>query len=86
LLGAGVGGATLAVTLLLVRYFGPTGGSASLGAIWTLAGLASVGPWVSGLVADATGSYAPAILGFGIAVLPIAAISLALPREPLIES
>ncbi|WP_404478261.1 CynX/NimT family MFS transporter [Novosphingobium sp. BL-52-GroH] len=80
LLGAGVGGATLAVTLLLVRYFGPAGGSASLGAIWTLAGLAAIGPWVAGMVADATGGYGPALLGIGIAMVPIAMASLALPR------
>lgn len=80
LLGAGVGGATLAVTLLLVRYFGPAGGSASLGAIWTLAGLAAIGPWVAGMVADATGGYGPALLGIGIAMVPIAMASLALPQ------
>lgn len=82
LMGAGVGGATLTVTLLLVRYFGPAGGAASLGAVWTLAGLAALGPWISGMVADATGGYAPALIGFGIAMIPIAAASLALPREP----
>lgn len=82
LMGAGVGGATLTVTLLLVRYFGPAGGSASLGAIWTLAGLAALGPWISGMVADATGGYAAALIGFGIAMVPIALASLALPREP----
>ncbi|HUD30187.1 MAG TPA: MFS transporter [Novosphingobium sp.] len=82
LMGAGVGGATLTVTLLLVRYFGPAGGSASLGAIWTLAGLAALGPWISGMVADATGGYAPALVGFGIAMVPIVLASMALPREP----
>ncbi|EIZ81023.1 major facilitator transporter [Novosphingobium sp. Rr 2-17] len=82
LLGAGVGGATLTVTLLLVRYFGPGDGAASLGAIWTLAGLAALGPWGAGLVADATGSYAPGLLALGLVMVPIAAGSLLLPKEP----
>jgi len=81
LIGTGVGGSTLAVTLLLVHYFGPVQGSASLGPIWTLAGLAAVGPWLSGMAADATGSYAPALLGFGLMMVPVALATLALPAE-----
>lgn len=81
LIGTGVGGSTLAVTLLLVHYFGPVQGSASLGPIWTLAGLAAVGPWLSGMAADATGSYAPALLGFGLAMIPVALATLTLPAQ-----
>lgn len=82
LIGVGVGGSTLAVTLLLVRYFGPVQGSASLGPVWTLAGLAAVGPWLSGLAADATGGYAPALLGFGAMMVPVALATLVLPAVP----
>ena len=80
LLGAGTGGATLAVTWALVEQFGAEEGSASLGAVWTLAVLAAVGPWIAGLVADATGSYAPALAGIGVLMLPIALACLWLPR------
>ena len=82
LVGASVGGATLAVTLLLVRYFGPVQGPASLGAVWTLAGLAAFGPWVAGIIADASGSYAPAFSGIALLLLPVAGGSvLLLPRD-----
>ena len=81
LVGASVGGATLAVTLLLVHYFGPVQGAASLGAIWTLAGLAALGPWIAGLLADASVSYAPALGGIGLLLVPIAGGAvLLLPR------
>jgi len=82
LVGASVGGATLAVTLLLVRYFGSVQGAASLGAVWTLAGLAAFGPWFAGLIADASGSYAPAFSVIALLLLPIAGSSvLLLPRD-----
>ena len=82
LVGASVGGVTLAVTLLLVRYFGPVQGAASLGAVWTLAGLAAFGPWVAGIIADGSGSYAPAFSGIALLLLPVAAGSvLLLPRD-----
>lgn len=82
LTGASVGGVTLAATLLLVDYFGSAKGAAALGAIWTLAGLAAFGPWGAGFAADTTGSYAPALLAIGIALLPMAAFALLLPRPP----
>ncbi|MDF0487475.1 MFS transporter [Sphingomonas sp. H39-1-10] len=82
LVGVSVGGATLAVTLLLVRYFGPVQGAAALGAVWTLAGLAAFGPWIAGIIADSSGSYAPAFFGIALLLLPIAAGSaLLLPRD-----
>lgn len=80
LLGVGIGGATLAVTLLLVDYFGAEEGSASLGAIWTLAVLAAVGPWAAGVVADATGSYVPMLAGTGALMVPLALVCLWLPN------
>lgn len=84
LVGASVGGVTLAVTLLLVRYFGSVQGASALGAVWTLAGLAAAGPWVAGLVADSVGSYAPALVGIGMILLPIALCGLLLlPTEDL---
>lgn len=82
LMGVSAGGTTLAVTLLLVRYFGSVQGASALSAVWTLAGLSAIGPWISGLVADSTGGYAPALLGIGLVLVPIAVFGLLLlPRE-----
>lgn len=63
---------TLAVTVLLVRYFGDVGGTTGLATIWMLAGAAAVGPWIAGLVADRVGSFGPALTGLGLLLLPIA--------------
>jgi cyanate permease len=62
----------LAVAVLLVRYFGDVGGTTGLATIWTLAGAAAIGPWMAGLVADAIGSFAPALAGLGLLLVPIA--------------
>lgn len=81
LTGAGIGASTLAVTLLLVAYFGNSGGSAGLGAIWTLAGLAALGPWLAGTVADATGGYTWALGGLGALMVPVTGACLLLPSS-----
>jgi MFS family permease len=62
----------LAVTILLVEYFGDLGGTTALATIWTLAGAAAAGPWAAGLVADAGGSFRPALIALGLLLLPIA--------------
>jgi hypothetical protein len=62
----------LAVTVLLVEYFGDLGGTTALATIWTLAGAAAAGPWAAGLVADAGGSFRPALIGLGLLLVPIA--------------
>ena len=66
----------LAVAVLLVRYFGDVGGTTALATIWTLAGAAAIGPWIAGLVADAFGSFGPALAGLGLLLLPLAAGTL----------
>ncbi len=70
--GIGWSVTALAVTVLLVRYFGQKTGVAALAAIFMLAGAAAIGPAVAGSVADATGSFAPALGGLALVVLPIA--------------
>ncbi len=81
LLGSGIGAGTLAVTLLLMNYFGNARGSAGLGAVWTLAGLAALGPWLAGLSADATGGYTLVLAGLGALLVPVTGACLLLPRE-----
>jgi cyanate permease len=70
--GIGWSVTALAVTVLLVRYFGQKTGVAALAAIFMLAGAAAVGPAIAGSVADATGSFAPALAGLALVMLPIA--------------
>ena len=80
LLGGGVGAATLAVTLEMVAVFGREGGAAGNGAVWTLAGLAAFGPVLGGVSADGLGSFAPALVGLGLLVVPVAVGCLWLPK------
>jgi MFS family permease len=69
----------LAVTVLLVRYFGQKTGVAALAAIFMLAGAAAVGPAIAGSVADATGSFAPALVGLALILLPMALAVFVMP-------
>ena len=87
LFGAGWSVSCLAVTVLLVQYFGRQAGTAALAAIWMLAGAAAAGPAGAGYVADRTGSFAPMLCGLGLLLLPaaLAALSLRAPRERLYE-
>ncbi len=70
--GIGWSTSSLAVTVLLIRYFGAAAGTAALSTIWLVAGVATGGPYVAGLSADAAGSFTPALAALGIALLPIA--------------
>ncbi|CAN5403278.1 MFS transporter [soil metagenome] len=82
--GIGWAVATFAITVLLIRYFGNKGGAAALSAVWMLCGLAAAGPAIAGWTADSTGSFVPAIIGFGAVLLPLAASAcwLRLPGQP----
>jgi predicted MFS family arabinose efflux permease len=70
--GIGTAAAGVAVTILLIRYFGNRAGSAALSAIWMLCGIATAGPSAAGMVADATGSFAPALVLLGLLLFPAA--------------
>jgi MFS family permease len=77
--GIGWSVSCLAVTVLLIRYFGQMTGVAALAAIFMLAGAAAIGPVVAGMVADLTGSFSPALSGLALVLLPIALAVLVMP-------
>ncbi|HTJ64127.1 MAG TPA: MFS transporter [Alphaproteobacteria bacterium] len=79
LYGVGWSVTCLAVTVLLVRYFGQKTGVAGLAAIFMLAGAAAVGPAVAGAVADVTGSFTPALGGLALLLPPIALAAFVMP-------
>jgi cyanate permease len=70
--GVGWSTASLAVTVLLFRYFGNDAGAAALSTIWLLSGIAAFGPSAAGFAADLSGSFAPALLALAALQLPIA--------------
>jgi MFS family permease len=74
--GIGWSVATLAATVLLIRYFGNNSGTAALSAIWMLAGFSTAGPSLSGYMADVTGGFVPALSLFGLILVPIAIAAL----------
>ena len=74
--GVGWSVTTLAGTVLLLRYFGTRSGTAAQSTIWTLAGVATAGPYLAGLAADMTGSFVPALTFLGLLLLPIALTAL----------
>jgi MFS family permease len=82
--GAGWGAAYLAVTVLLIEYFGPNTGSAVLSTVWLLTGVAAFGPPAAGWVDDHFGSFSPAFIFGGLILLPIALLVLLLriPKPP----
>jgi MFS family permease len=67
--GLGWSVACVAITLYLIRLFGPRSGTTALSAIWTLSGLATAGPWAAGLWADRTGGFTQPL--WALAVLPL---------------
>ena len=86
--GVGWGAAYLAVTILLIEYFGPNTGSAVLSTVWLLTGVAAFGPPAAGLIDDRFGSFAPAFTFGGVMLLPLAlaALLLRVPRRGALPS
>lgn len=85
LFGVGSALVAMAVTVLLMDWFGPETGTAGLALCWTLAGLAALGPGLAGVLAQWTGSYAGALWLLGAACLPVALAAAALrPRHQVI--
>ena len=74
--GIGWSVTSLAVTILLIRCFGNRSGTAALSTIWMLAGFATAGPTIAGLMADLTGSFVAPLSLLGVMLLPIALSAL----------
>jgi MFS family permease len=67
--GLGWSVACVAITLYLIRLFGPRSGTTALSAVWTLSGFATAGPWAAGLWADRAGGFSQPL--WVLAVLPL---------------
>ena len=78
--GIGWGTAYLAITVLLIDYFGPRTGSAVLSLVWLLTGFAALGPTAAGMAADRLGTFAPAFEVSGALLLPVALAALLMGR------
>ena len=74
--GIGWSVTSLAVTILLIRCFGSRSGTAALSTIWMLAGFATAGPSIAGLMADLTGGFVSVLSVFGLMLAPVAAGAL----------
>lgn len=85
--GIGWSVARVAITILLIRYFGHKSGTAVMSTIWMLCGVAAGGPPAAGLVADLTGSFTPALSVLGLLLLPLAAAAVLMtsPRRKLVD-
>ncbi|PTR12101.1 MULTISPECIES: MFS transporter [unclassified Novosphingobium] len=86
LFGVGSALVAMAVTVLLMEWFGHETGTAGLALCWTLAGLAALGPGLAGVLAQWTGSYAGAIWLLGASCVPVAVAAGVLHRAKPIET
>lgn len=80
--GVGWGTAYLAITVLMIKYFGPRTGSDGMSLVWLLTVIAALAPAGAGAVADGLGSYGPAFVAGALMLLPIA-VGLLIVREPI---
>ncbi len=79
--GLGWGAAYVTITVLLIRYFGPTTGSSVLSVVWLLVVFSSLYPTLAGYVADRTGSFSLAFDGGGALLAPLA-LAVLMMRKP----
>jgi len=81
--GLGWGCVYLAVTVLMLRYFGRDCGTALMSTVWLLTGFAAAGPALAGLLADRFGTFAPVFDACGWLLVPIAlaALTMGAPRK-----
>jgi OFA family oxalate/formate antiporter-like MFS transporter len=81
--GLGWGSVYLAVTVLMLRYFGRECGTALMSTVWLLTGFAAAGPALAGLIADRFGTFAPVFDVCGLLLVPIALAAFAVgPPRP----
>ena len=74
--GLGWGCVYLAVTVLMLRYFGRDCGTTLMSTVWLLTGFAAAGPALAGLLADRFGTFAPVFEACGWLLVPIALAAL----------
>jgi MFS family permease len=70
--GLGWGSVYLAVTVLMLRYFGRECGTTLMSTVWLLTGFAAAGPALAGLLADRFGTFAPVFDACAWLLVPIA--------------
>ena len=80
--GVGWGAAYLAITVLMIKYFGPRTGSDGMSLVWLLTVIAALAPAGAGMIADEFGSFGPAFVAGALMLLPIA-VGLLIVREPV---
>ena len=83
--GVGWGAAYLAITVLMIKYFGPRTGSDGMSLVWLLTVIAALAPAGAGMVADSLGSFGPAFVAGALMLLPIA-VGLLIVRDPVRKS
>ena len=74
--GLGWGSVYLAVTVLMLRYFGRECGTTLMSTVWLLTGFAAAGPALAGLLADRFGTFAPVFDACGVLLVPVALAAL----------
>jgi MFS family permease len=80
-IGVGFGLTVLAVTLLLLEYFGPRNNLEIFALTCLVGAVSAVGSLVAGVVRDHLGGFAPALYGMGL-LIAIVAVACALMRPP----
>ena len=82
--GAGYGVSYLATAVLLLNYFGRARNLELFSLMCLVSTVASAGPFISGLVHDRVGGFAPALWGFAAvaAVVLVAVAAMRPPRHP----
>lgn len=80
-IGLGFGLTVLAVTLLLLEYFGPRNNLEIFALTCLVGAVSAVGSLVAGVVRDYLGGFAPALYGMGL-LIAVVAVACALMRPP----
>lgn len=80
-IGLGFGLTVLAVTLLLLEYFGPRNNLEIFALTCLVGAVSAVGSLVAGVVRDHLGGFAPALYGMGM-LIAVVAVACAIMRPP----
>jgi MFS family permease len=83
-IGLGFGLTVLAVTLLLLEYFGPRNNLEIFALTCLVGAVSAVGSLVAGVVRDHLGGFAPALYGMGM-LIAVVAVACALMRPPAVS-